>query len=181
LLLERGVEVAFAQGSAPAIDRALGEISRSRRGASALGDLEGLARGAIAARTSAGEQALDLLDAVPPFADPALERARAGGALARRAARAAWLGRLRFRQGRFDESAALHAEAAAGERLATARIAAEVNAAMALVEASSPAWADAPPSALVTPCACAPVHGRNAGTSSTSSLEYAYTSTSTLK
>ena len=46
-----------------------------------------------------------------------------------------WLGRLRYRQGRFDEAAALHARAAAGERWTTERIGALLNGASALLEA----------------------------------------------
>jgi len=113
--------------------------------------------------------------AVEPFADAELERRRQGvrvlnarrgsqgleeaildelagwaersGDPLTRARYAGWLGRLRYRQARFDEAARLHAEAAEGEAWVTARIAARLNGASALMEAfrheEASAWAEA--------------------------------------
>jgi hypothetical protein len=52
-----------------------------------------------------------------------------------RASVAGWLGRLRYRQGRYEEAAELQAEAAARAGWVTARIAAQLNGASALLEA----------------------------------------------
>jgi tetratricopeptide (TPR) repeat protein len=46
-----------------------------------------------------------------------------------------WLGRLRYRQGRFEEAAALHAQAAEGQAWITERTAARLDGASALMEA----------------------------------------------
>jgi hypothetical protein len=128
-----------------------------------LVQLEQLGRAALAIP---GEAALARVDAVPPFADPLLEQQRhalrlraarlfdadryeqvlaAAAAWAQqradaaaRAALAGWTSRLRQRQGRFAEAAALALEASAGEPWATARIRWMVTAASDLLEAFRP-------------------------------------------
>lgn len=163
-LLTLWVIVALFEATPQACDRALYEISRSQvhfRN-EAFGNLEQLVRAAIAF-AAGGDRAITLLDAMDPFAAEDLERHRQGlrvlsarrcsqeveervlgevaawavrtGDAVTRARYATWLGRLRYRQGRFDEAARLHAEAADGEPWVTARIAARLNGASALMDA----------------------------------------------
>jgi hypothetical protein len=162
-LLSLWLEVALTEATATALDRVLYEICRAAPRTPEIERLDALARAALAAIGGAGEQALALADLVPPFEDPAMERrrqgvrvlaarraplareeevvesaaawARASGDPRAAASLAGWLGRLRYRQDRFDAAAALHAEAARGEPWMAARLAAELNAASALLEA----------------------------------------------
>jgi hypothetical protein len=166
------VEIALSDGTPPAQDRVLYELCRAPR-TPALEQLEALLR-AYLAFGAGGERASDLITAVPPFRDPDLERRRQSVRVlaARRCSRAleetvladvvqwakgtgdpltearcaGWLGRLRYRQGRFEEAARLHAGAADGETWMAARVAARINAASALMEAfaheQAAAWAE---------------------------------------
>ncbi len=156
------VEVAVAMGTPRALDQALYEVCRLVDPPPLVTDLEALVRAALAVGAWT-PRALDLASEVPPFEDPALERLRHGVRVTAarrvslereqevaeslaaetgpaapaetRAALAGWLGRLRYRQGRFLECAALHAEAAAGTTWATRRVASLVSQASALMEA----------------------------------------------
>lgn len=165
-LLGIWAQIAVADSKPRALDRLLYEIGRAGERTPELGAIEGLVRAALALRTAGGDRALALVDAdVPAFADPGLERVRwhvrviaarrrpvehEEAVLAEAAAWAAacgdeeteasladWLGRLRYRQGRFTEAAALHAVAAEQERWTTARIDARLNGASALMEGFS--------------------------------------------
>jgi tetratricopeptide (TPR) repeat protein len=161
-LLSLWAEIALFEGTPHAIDRLLHELCRAVPQTSAIAHLEALARAALAFSTGS-ERALAMTDAVPPFGDVRLERARQGIRVlaARRASQerlaavldevaawakeraepeadaalAGWLGRLRYQQGRFDEAAELHAKAAAQEPWIIARIAALFHGASSLLEA----------------------------------------------
>jgi len=159
-------QIAISDGTPRALDRVLYEVCRAGERTAEIAGLEGLIRAALAVRTAAGDRSLALLDAsVAPFADPELDRFRqhvrvlaarrgpaereeavlaevAAWATARgdedaEASLADWLGRLRYRQGRFAEAAELHACAAEGGRWATARIDARLNGASARMECFS--------------------------------------------
>jgi Protein kinase domain len=162
-LLSLAAQIALAEGTFPALDHALYEVLRVAPRAEAELGLAALLRAAIAVFHRTG-RALAALSALPPFADPALERLRQGLRVlaaracpleqeeavlaeasrwadasadpAARTAHAGWLGRLRYRQGRFAEAAVLHAEASAGEPWATAKLAALLSSASARMEAS---------------------------------------------
>lgn len=160
-LLEWLVELAIADGSPRALDSALYELCRATNRGAEIGALEGLVRAALAMRTIAGPRAISLADGIAPFANQNLERRRQHVRVqaARRcslederavledvnqwaldagewaqASYSGWLGRLRYREGRFDEAADLQSKAAAGEIWMTERILAMSNAASALVE-----------------------------------------------
>lgn len=152
-------EVAIADATPAALDRVLHHLCREGERGSALLHVEDLLRAALAFRSS--DRAVEMLERVVPFADERLERARlglralatrrrplpeeeallaeiegwAGADRTRRAALAGLLGRLRYRQGRYDEAAALQIEAAAGEVWVTHQLNATLNAASALLEA----------------------------------------------
>jgi len=156
------VEIALAENTSNALDRVLYELSRPGHETPALVHLARLVRAALSV-FSWTERALHAANAVPPFVDIALERRRQGVRVlaARRAplaveeatlaeivawaegtndrvakARAAsWLGRLRYRQGRFDEAATYHAAAAEGEDWLVTKVWARVHGASALLEA----------------------------------------------
>ena len=154
-LLSAAVEVALAEGTPRSLDRAVYELSRVRVPTGHTAALDGMLRAALML-AQAGDRALTLIESVEAFADPALERRRLAmrvmaarraelareervvDEVARRATdpglRANALGRLRYRQGRFEEAAALLKEAAAWEPWATARLDARVNAASAAME-----------------------------------------------
>jgi hypothetical protein len=163
-LLGCWVQIAISDGKPHALDRVLYEICRAGERTAEVAALEALVRAALAVRTAGGDRALDLIAvAAAPFADPELDRfrqhvrvlaARRGPAEQEEAvlvevgawaavrddeavdaSHADWLGRLRYRQGRFEEAAQLHAVAAEGGRWATARIDARLNGASALMEA----------------------------------------------
>ncbi|WP_437588278.1 protein kinase domain-containing protein [Sorangium sp. So ce1000] len=163
-LLGCWVQIAISDGKPRALDRVLYEICRAGERTAELAALEGLVRAALAVRTMGSDRALAMLDAsVPPFADLELDRVRqhlrvlaarrgpaereeavlaevsawaaARGDAEAEASLADWLGRLRYRQGRFEEAAQLHACAAEAGRWTTARIDARLNGASALMEA----------------------------------------------
>jgi eukaryotic-like serine/threonine-protein kinase len=156
------VEIALEEKTPRALDRALYELYRVGPRTPPIERLAGLVRAALALghRT---ERAFDAANELEPFADLALERRRQGlratavrlrpqadqealldelgvwadqtGDPEARAAFAGWIGQLRYRQGRFAEGAALHAEAAEGERWVTARLSALLRSASARMEA----------------------------------------------
>ncbi|HVK66927.1 MAG TPA: serine/threonine-protein kinase [Polyangium sp.] len=157
------VEIALAENTSTALDRVLYELCRP--GAAddpALVHLAALVRAALAAGPWTS-RVLVAATEVLPFTDPALELRRQGvrvlaarrGALAAeeatiaevaawaeaggdrvaQARAASWLGRLRYRQGRFDEAVACHLTAAAGEAWPVARLWALLFGASALLEA----------------------------------------------
>jgi eukaryotic-like serine/threonine-protein kinase len=162
LLLRQWVEIALSEGTPHALDRVLYELCRSSPRTGMIIHIESLVRAALAG-FGEGERALDAANAVPPFADPDLERRRQGlrAVAARRCSLeqeaavleqiaawadrssdpraptslAGWLGWLRYRQNRFDEAAELHATAAVGERWMTDRIFEISNTASCLLEA----------------------------------------------
>ncbi len=156
------VEIALAENTPIGLDRVLYELGRHDHQDENLVHLAHLVRAALAG-SSWSERALTEANFVPPFSDPALERRRQGVRViaARRAtlafeeamlhevvawaekandpiaqARAAsWLGRLRYRQGRFDEAAECHALAAKGEEWPVSKIWARLCESTALLEA----------------------------------------------
>lgn len=162
MLLSAWVEVALTESTPRALDRVLYEICRTDPRTRAVEHLEELVRAALSL-VAGGERALAAAEAVEPFADRGLERRRQGlrvlaarrtspereaqvmsdverwvrmsGDPEAQAALAGWHGRLRYREGRFDESARHHGRAAALERWMTARINARLNGASALLEA----------------------------------------------
>ncbi len=163
-LLGLWVRVALSDGTPGALDQVLYELCRASDRGGEVGALERLVRAALAMRTTAGDRALALIDeSVAPFADAEMERRRQHvraqsarlcpvereeavltdleawvkrtGSVAAKASHADWLGRLRYRQGRFDEAADLHAEAAAFERWISERTGMLLNGASALLEA----------------------------------------------
>jgi hypothetical protein len=161
-LAAMAVEIALAEGTLRALDQALYEVLRIKPRTTTLDRLAILLRARLAVSDRTG-RALAALSALPSFADPALELHRQGLRVlaaracpleqeeqvvadvsrwvdasndpAARVALAGWLGRLRYRQGRFTEAAALQAEAAAGERWVTAKLSALVRSASARMEA----------------------------------------------
>jgi Protein kinase domain len=162
-LLGVWVQIAVRDGKPLALDRVLYEICRAGERTAEVAALEALVRAALAVRTTGGDRALAMLDAlVAPFADPELDRVRqhvrvlaarrgpaereeavlaevaawaaARGDVEAEASLADWLGRLRYRQGRFEEAALLHACAAEDGCWTTARIDARLNGASALME-----------------------------------------------
>ncbi|MDI3287815.1 serine/threonine-protein kinase [Polyangium sp. 15x6] len=163
-ILTAWAKVAFAGGAPRELDRVLYELSRIRDRDAALDRLEALLRAAIAAPGAGGLNALEMADDIGPFSDPELERLRhriRAVAVAAQASSSliakvleeieAWAessehplallslaeGRAlqRYHEGRFQEAAALHAQAAALEPWTTGRIAAMLNSASALLEA----------------------------------------------
>ncbi|WP_437627889.1 protein kinase domain-containing protein [Sorangium sp. So ce1151] len=162
-LLAAWAKVAFAVGTPRALDRVLYELSRAGRRGPEVERLEALVRAGIAAPGASGGRAVELLDELPPFEDPDLERRRQGARVAAAASRAspalleeaiaevaAWWERsgeplaqltlleaqamLRYVQGRFEEAAELDAAAAEREPWLTSRIAATLSCASALLE-----------------------------------------------
>ncbi|MBK9261654.1 MAG: serine/threonine protein kinase [Polyangiaceae bacterium] len=156
------VELAIADGSPRALDAVLYELCRVTNATAETEALERLVRAALAMRTTGGDRAISLVDSIAPFSNPDLERTRQQVRVhsarrcsleqeqsvleeAERWARDAgeraqtrfsgWLGRLRYREGRFDEAAELHAKAAVGEPWTTERVASHLNCASALIEA----------------------------------------------
>ncbi len=156
------VEVALAAATPRALDHVLYEICRVEAPSPLVRDLEALVRAAMAVGAWT-DRALELASTVPRFQDPALERLRQGvrvmaarrvslereealmvelgeaigpsAPAETRAALSGWLGRLRYRQGRFAEAAALHGAAAEQTSWATRRASALVAQASALMEA----------------------------------------------
>jgi Protein kinase domain len=161
-LASTAVEIALAEGTLRALDQALYEILRIRPRSPVLEGLAVLLRARLAINDCTG-RALAALNALPSFSDPSLELRRqflrvhaaracsveqeeeviadasrwvdASNDPAARSARAAWLGRIRYRQGRFAEAAALQAESAAGEGWVTVKLSALLRSASARMEA----------------------------------------------
>jgi hypothetical protein len=161
-LLTLAVEIALEDGTPRALDAALSELYRRRPHPGSVEPLVQLVRAALALghRT---DRAFELATALPPFAAPALERRRRALQITAarvlpfaqqealmeearawaeatddpvaRGARAGWLGRMRYRQGRFAEAADLHAEAAASEPWVTGQVSALLRSASARMEA----------------------------------------------
>jgi eukaryotic-like serine/threonine-protein kinase len=163
-LLATWVDVAFAEGTPRALDAVLYQITRAAPRWAAVERLATLVRAGIAMTGAICPRALSLASELAPFAEPALERrryrvrtsaaaARASSALLEQviAEAAVWArrgdepmarlsvaeatARLRYLEGRFEEAAAAHAEAAALDPWLTGRIAAMLNRAAALLEA----------------------------------------------
>ncbi|WP_437670482.1 protein kinase domain-containing protein [Sorangium sp. So ce131] len=156
------LDIALSQWTPVSLDRALYELCRSKAPREQIAPLIELGRARHALSTDP-QRALRIAEGLPRLPDPSLERRRHGirmiaarsGPLeveeavlasvaawaeaaddpATRARLAVWTGRVRYRQGRFEEAAALHAEAAEGEPWLVDRIAARLNAASALLEA----------------------------------------------
>jgi predicted Ser/Thr protein kinase len=161
-LLSAWVEVALAEWTPQAQTRVLVEIDRAEPRTPLLRQLEALLRAALAF-WAGGERALSLANGVQSFADKSLEMCRQGlrvlaarrgtvaieeqvlgevtawaeraGGSAARTRLSAWMGRLHYRKGEFEEASRRHSSAAAGERWTTHRIAAWLNAASAIMEA----------------------------------------------
>ncbi len=164
-LLATWVEVALAEGTPYALDRAHYELCRSAERTDSLEHLASLVRAALAAR-SGGERGLELADAVEPFEDLGLELCRHGvrvlaarrasiereeavvealrpwaGSLTDPRAHASlidWLGRLRYRQSRFEEAAVILDAGVRPEAPALQRMAALAGGASAWLEALRP-------------------------------------------
>ncbi|WP_438035771.1 protein kinase domain-containing protein [Sorangium sp. So ce204] len=163
-ILSAWVKIAFAEGTPRAMDRVLYELSRAVVRGPEVARLELLVQAALAGLGPRGDRARELADDIPPFTDPELERRRHGVRIVAVSWRNsplmlaqalvevdAWAertghpmarlclvegrARLRYVEGRFDEAAALHAEAAASEPWQTGRIAAMLSSASALLEA----------------------------------------------
>ena len=139
------------------LDREIFELHRAARPAPALLDLLQAARRSVGGD---GEGALAMLDRIPAFEDDDLEIWRAAmrvhaarrcspprvervlealgpwaaGHPDREAARAGWLGTLRYQQERYREAAELHERAAQGKRSTSAIRSSELNAAGARLE-----------------------------------------------
>jgi serine/threonine protein kinase len=176
-LLAFWVQVAFTHRRSQSLDRVLYEICRAiSRASPATTRLEGLVRAAlIVDGPNWRSRARAAADALEAFEAPELERwrqwvrvraglraspeageAAIGEALAwaertghpvARASVAGFLGLLRYQQGRFEESARYHAEAALGESWLPLQLASTLSEAAALLEAFEPeralgrAWA----------------------------------------
>jgi hypothetical protein len=160
-VLEAWLCLAIDAATPAALDRFLYELHRSELIAARVDPLDALARAALALHTDlrrAGELAASVrFDAAPLElrrqgvrvqaargdsleSEEALLVALAGDATtladpAARAAHAVWLARLRYRQGRFVEAAALHEAAAAVDPTVAGRVAALRSAASARMEA----------------------------------------------
>ncbi|MDI1479275.1 serine/threonine-protein kinase [Polyangium sp. y55x31] len=163
-ILATWAKVAFAQYTPRALDRVLYELTRAHARGPVLDRLESLLRAALAAPGAGGLNALEMADDIEPFQDPELERRRHRIRITAVAARASasllaevleevetWaeesdhpLARLslaegralqRYHEGRFQEAASLHAQAATLEPWKTGRISLTLNSASALLEA----------------------------------------------
>jgi hypothetical protein len=161
-LLGLGVEVALTDATPELIDAMLYEICRIGPLTPRIGRLESLVRAALSVGPWT-DRALRLASELPPFEEVELELLRQSiRVLAARRASArheedvldeigawavgqanrvvagtydGWLGRLRYRQGRYGEAAALHVSAAASPLWAIAKARAQMNAASAYMEA----------------------------------------------
>ncbi|MEZ4311708.1 MAG: serine/threonine-protein kinase [Polyangiaceae bacterium] len=161
-LLALWVDAAIQDSTPQALERMLHAASRVSPHTPAIQQLEALPRAALKLEEWTG-QALALAHAVPPFADPRLERAR--HRLLLQAARRekddrieehlldeiagtldlsdpeqealldTWRGRLRYRQGRFSEAAELHARAAQSTSSVLTGVYSRMSGAMARMEA----------------------------------------------
>ena len=159
-LLRAWTEVALLQETAQGLDRVLYALCREPRPPGAA-RWEALVRAALTL-SSDGARALEMADALGVFDDPDLERRRLAvrvlasrscaveqeravvlDAVARvasrddprdRAAAAGWLGRMHYREGRYDEAAAMQERAASLEPWEGLRVAALSRAASARME-----------------------------------------------
>ncbi|MDP2313820.1 MAG: serine/threonine-protein kinase [Pseudomonadota bacterium] len=153
----RWTELAVGECRRPAFDPVLHVLGRMVS-TPAVQALENLCRAGILVSEGAGSRALALLAALTPFAAPNVEQCRlrlrvqaAGriGAAAEEAELAsvrasgarlpegrldAWLGRLRYVQGRFGEAAVLEARAARDATTAISRVSSLLNASSAWLE-----------------------------------------------
>jgi hypothetical protein len=161
-LLTLAVEIALEDATPRMLDRALYELYRVRPRSHAIERLAQLVKAALACwqRT---ERALEAVNELGPFNTPDLERRRqelrvfagrmrppaeqealldelaawteASNDPITHGAYAGWLGRLRYRQGRYEEAAELNARAAAHEPWVTAKLAALLRSASCRMEA----------------------------------------------
>ncbi len=155
------VRVAVMFRTASALDQVLAELARTPVVAP-VPNLQQLTRAALAVLTTGGPQTLELAESVEPFADADLELERfhtqvyaarrtdleseqrvvaaasswafARGDREARARASSWIGRLRYRESEFSESARLHHEAAELTANATVRIDSLLDAASAEME-----------------------------------------------
>lgn len=169
-LIDLWVELAVLEATPRALDRALYELCRAGLPPPRAAALEALCRAALAL-AAGSDRALPLSERVPPFDRAELERARwsvrvlaarrashdrldavvegarawaeAAGDARSRGAYLGFLGRLRYQQGRFEESAALHEQAAEQEPWATARTAQLLHGATSWLDAFAFDRADA--------------------------------------
>ncbi|APR78762.1 serine/threonine protein kinase [Minicystis rosea] len=161
-LLTLLVEIALEDGTPRLLDRAIYELYRIRPRTPAIEKLARLVRAALAI-SQRTERALEEATAIGPFADPTLERRRqevrvAASRIRPQAeqesllselsnwaersndpaalrAHTGFLGRLRYRQGRFVEAAELNARAAIDEPWVTAKLAGLLRSASCQMEA----------------------------------------------
>ncbi|MFT3765593.1 MAG: serine/threonine-protein kinase [Minicystis sp.] len=156
------VEVALVDRSPRAMDRVLYELERCPDDARALAPMKAIIQAALTLGSD-DRRALALLEDLPPLTPHALERRRhqlmmvaarstlldeelrvwdracrfaeASGDPVTLGRSLGWTGRVRYRQGRFDEAEDLFAQSARAEPWLVDRLAAELNAASALIEA----------------------------------------------
>jgi hypothetical protein len=161
-LLTVWVEIAALDRAPRVLDRALYELCRAEPRTTMITHLESLVRAALALAAGT-DRAHRMAEAVPPFGNPRLERARHDvriaaarrmapdrvesvlaeaarwveplGTTEARAALAGWMGRFRYQEGRFEEAAELQARAAEGESWTIARIVALFHAAGSWMDA----------------------------------------------
>lgn len=162
-LLTDWVDIALASEAPEFIERILFELGRVQGGGDGLAHLEGLCRAALAAHRGSHAHAEAILADVPPFEDVELERrrlavliavtrsddgaaeaavvdavgswARTSGLPEMAAVVDGWTGLLRYRQGRFAESAELHSRAAEGKLDLSGKLSSMLNCASACMEA----------------------------------------------
>lgn len=163
-LLEEVVIDALRSWAVGPCESALYELSRSKVDSPRLAALAQLLRGSLDVWRGKAEAAMAAVREVPPLEDEELERWRqivhvhvaAGWSPARyeqvldevepwshanpnrETLYTGWLGLLRYRQGRFQEAAALHLRAARAREDRSSRLSAMLNGAAALVEAYEP-------------------------------------------
>lgn len=161
-LLSLYARTAIDQREPAGLQLALYHIGRATRRTSELEAMESLLRASLHAEQREPERAAEIADALPPFADPELElrrhtvrlRVAAQRPVSREAAvlddalawarrqrlphvRArllGWMGRLRYRQGRFDESALLHEQSVASAVTGVERLSSLLNGASSMME-----------------------------------------------
>lgn len=156
-LLTAWTRAALAQESSPAFNRAIVEIRRSPWRTLALDDLEAMLRAYEAYFEGRPRDMAEQLGAVGPLQDEELEIWRMGLRIrlarqktreeqalldleawadtpGKRARWMAWMGNLRYQQGRFAEAAQLHLESAPARPNRGAWLSAVLNAAQALLE-----------------------------------------------
>ncbi len=167
-LLHQWAAFALMLEAAAPVERALYEVQRFEGPAGVLENLEALLRAARAAYGGSPAQARALVEVVAPFGVDELERWRcalavhavridgpevverelerleawAQGNVEREARVLGWWGNLRYRQLRFEESARLHEQAAAGKQRTVGWLTSLRNAAAAWMEAGDFARAE---------------------------------------